>query len=208
MAYRTVCISRDVGAGGEQVGRAVAGSLGYRYVDEDIVRTAAERAGVDVEDITSAEQRRTLAGRLLDLVAQAGAPEAYAYAAPDIDAYRLAGANDGMMAVIQEAVRETADAGDAVIVAHAASHVLAGRPDVLRVLVTGSEQTRQARLAEELGDDKARATLREAEKARADYLRRFHDVKQELPTHYDLVVNTDQLGVDGAAAVVTGAARG
>jgi uncharacterized protein len=208
MAYRTVCISRDVGAGGEQVGRAVAGSLGYRYVDEDIVRTAAERAGVDVEDITSAEQRRTLAGRLLDLVAQAGAPEAYAYAAPDIDAYRLAGANDGMMAVIQEAVRETADAGDAVIVAHAASHVLAGRPDVLRVLVTASEQTRQARLAEELGDDKARATLREAEKARADYLRRFHDVKQELPTHYDLVVNTDQLGVDGAAAVVTGAARG
>jgi uncharacterized protein len=208
MGYRTVCISRDVGAGGEQVGRAVAEALGYRYVDEDIVRSAAERAGVDVEDISSAEQRRTLASRLLDLVAQAGAPEAYAYAAPDIDAYRLAGANDGMMAVIQEAVRETADAGDAVIVAHAASHVLAGRPDVLRVLVTGSEQTRQARLAEELGDDKARATVREAEKARADYLRRFHDVKQELPTHYDLVVNTDQLGVDGAAAVVTGAARG
>jgi cytidylate kinase len=208
MPFRTICISRDVGAGGEQVGRAVADSLGYRYVDEDIVRAAAERAGVDIEDVSSTEQRRTLAGRLLDLVAQAGAPEAYAYAAPDMDAYRLAGANDGMMAVIQEAVRETADAGDAVIVAHAASHVLAGRPDVLRVLVTGSPEQRQARLAADMGDDNARSAVREAEKARADYLRRFHDVKQELPTHYDLVVNTDQLGVEGATAVVTGAAGG
>ncbi|HET6848120.1 MAG TPA: cytidylate kinase-like family protein [Gaiellales bacterium] len=208
MTFSTVCISRDVGAGGEQVGRAVADSLGFRYVDEDIVRAAAERAGVDVADVSSAEQRRTLAGRVLDLVAQAGAPEAYAYATPDMDAYRLAGAGDGMMAVIQEAVRETADAGSAVIVAHAASHVLAGRPDVLRVLVTGSADARQARLTADVGEEQARSAIREGEKARADYLRRFHDVKQELPTHYDLVVNTDQLGVDGAAAVITGAARG
>jgi cytidylate kinase len=207
MAFRTVCISRDVGAGGEQVGRSVADSLGFRYVDEDIVRAAAERAGVEVADVSSAEQRRTMASRLLDLVAQSGAPEAYAYV-PEADVYRLAGSSDGMIQVIQEAVRETADEGEAVIVAHAASHVLAGRPDVLRVLVTGSPEARLARLAEELGDDGARSAVREGEKARADYLRRFHEVKQELPTHYDLVVNTDQLGVEGAAAVVTGAARG
>src|SRR5205085_6950960 len=79
MAFQTICISRDVGAGGEQVGRSVADSLGFCYVDEDIVRAAAERAGVEIEDVSSAEQRRTVAGRLLDLVAQAGAPEAYAY---------------------------------------------------------------------------------------------------------------------------------
>jgi cytidylate kinase len=207
MAFRTVCISRDVGAGGEQVGRSVADALAYRYVDEDIVRSAATRTGVDVEDVSSVEQRRTLASRLLDAVAQAGAPEAYAYAGTD-DPRAWAGSSDAMIAVIQEVVNETADAGDAVIVAHAASHVLAGRPDVLRVLVTGSTETRRSRLAGETGDDAARDAIREGEKARADYLRRFHDVKQELPTHYDLVVNTDQLGVEGAAAVIAGAARG
>jgi cytidylate kinase len=205
VAFRTVCISRDVGAGGEQVGRAVADALGYRYVDEDIVRVAAERAGVDVEDVSSVEQRRTLASRLLDMVAQAGAPEAYAYAPID-DAGAWATASDAMISVIQAVVTETADEGEAVIVAHAASYVLPGRPDVLRVLITGSADTRHARLAAEAGDPAARDAVREGEKARADYLRRFHDVKQELPTHYDLVVNTDQLGVDGAAALVTSAA--
>jgi uncharacterized protein len=205
MAFRTVCISRDVGAGGEQVGRAVADALGYRYVDEDIVRIAAERAGVDVEEVTSVEQRRTLASRLLDMVAQGGAPEAYAYIPID-DARGWATSSDAMTSVIQAVIAETADEGKAVIVAHAASYVLPGRPDVLRVLVTGSADKRQARLAEDAGDGPARDAVREGEKARADYLRRFHDVKQELPTHYDVVVNTDQLGVDGAAALVTSAA--
>jgi CMP/dCMP kinase len=204
MPFRTVCISRDVGAGGEQVGRAVAEALGYRYVDEDIVRLAAERAGVDVQEVSSVEQRRTLATRLLDMVAQGGAPEAYAYL-PDDDARMWAKASDTMIAVIQAVITETADRGEAVIVAHAASYVLPGRQDVLRVLITGSQDARQARLAAEAGDGPARDAVREGEKARADYLRRFHDVKQELPTHYDLVVNTDQLGIDGAAALVIAA---
>lgn len=206
MPYKTICISRDVGASGEEIGHAVAESLGFRYVDEDIVSVAASRAGVDLETITTAEQRRTLAHKLLDVIAQSGAPEAYAFA-PEL-AYRgqLTGSSDKMREVIVEAVRETADAGDAVIVAHAASHVLAGRPDVLRILVTGSPKVRARRLAD--GGDAANAadTVHEAEKARADYLQRFHQVKQELPTHYDLVVNTDALSVDAAAAVITGAA--
>ena len=63
--------------------------------------------------------------------------------------------------------------GDAVIVAHAASHVLAGRPDVLRILVTASPQVRAKRLAGMPGVDDGEAAVREAEKARADYLQRF-----------------------------------
>jgi cytidylate kinase len=94
-----------------------------------------------------------------------------------------------------------------VIVAHAASHVLGGRPDVLRILVTASPRVRAKRLAGLTGVDDGEAAVREAEKARADYLRRFHEVKQELPTHYDLVVNTDMLSVDAAAAVIAGAAN-
>ena len=207
MPYKTICISRDVGAAGEEIGHAVAASLGFRYVDEDIVRAAADRTGVDLETAMSAEQRRTLAHKLLDLIAQSGALEAYAFA-PEL---RHSGAptdsSQQIPEVIREVVRETADAGDAVIVAHAASHVLAGRPDVLRILVTASPKVRAKRLAELPGVGDGEAAVREAEKARADYLRRFHEVKQELPTHYDLVVNTDMLSVDAAAAVIADAAN-
>ena len=207
MSYRTICVSRDAGAAGEEIGHAVAASLGFRYVDEDIVRAAADRTGVDLETAMSLEQRRTLAHKLLDLIAQSGAHESYAFA-PEL---RPSGApvdsSKQLPEVIREVVRETADAGDAVIVAHAASHVLGGRPDVLRILVTASPGVRAKRLASLPGVGDGEAAVREAEKARADYLRRFHEVKQELPTHYDLVVNTDMLSVDAAAAVIADAAN-
>ena len=44
MAATVVCISRTDGANGEAVGIAVASELGYRYVDQEIVVRAAEKA--------------------------------------------------------------------------------------------------------------------------------------------------------------------
>jgi cytidylate kinase len=207
MSYRTICVSRDAGAAGEEIGQAVATSLGFRYVDEDIVRAAADRTGVDLETAMSAEQRRTLAHKLLDLLAQnGGALGSYAFAPELHHSGVTTDSSQQIPEVIREVVRETADAGEAVIVAHAASHVLAGRPEVLRILVTASPQVRAKRLGELAGVGDGEAAVREADKARADYLQRFHEVKRELPTHYDLVLNTDMLSIGAAAAVIADAA--
>ena len=49
--------------------------------------------------------------------------------------------SDELRNLIRMAIEETAERGNVVIVAHAASHALAGRYDVLRVLVTASAET-------------------------------------------------------------------
>jgi len=206
--YRTVCISRDLGAGGEEVGRLVAEQLGFRYVDEEIVARAAERGELDAGEVADAERRQPLVRRLLDAIAEGSiaSPEAAAYV-PEV--LLDPGRRDTVGVLLREAVRETARQGDAVIVAHAGSHVLSDRSDVLRVLVTGSERARGERLEAETGKGGAevRQLVRDAEKARAGYLKRFHDVSDEQPTHYDLVLNTDALGVQRAAGIVVAAAR-
>ncbi len=94
-----------------------------------------------------------------------------------------------------------------MIVAHAASFALAGR-NVLRVLATASTQTRIERMAIARGVDEREATrlIRDDDAARADYLKRFYGVDRELPSHYDLVVNTDVLTPERAADVVVTAA--
>jgi cytidylate kinase len=85
---------------------------------------------------------------------------------------------------------------------------LGGRQDALRVLVTASPATRAGRLAEAEGLDESRAgrAIRDADAGRAAYLKRFHGVGQELPTQYDLVLNTDQLSPEQAAALISEAA--
>jgi cytidylate kinase len=208
MKTSVVCVSHATGAGGNEVGRLVAERLGFRYVDEDLVSEAALRAGVDASEIADEERRKSWLGRVLDDLAVGGG-EAWAMTGfGPYGAVGVATTSDELRAYIREAIEETAGHGKAVIVAHAASHALAGRQETLRVLVTASPTTRAGRVAEAEGLDETRAAraIKDADAGRADYLRRFHAVEQELPTQYDLVLNTDQLSPEQAAALISEAA--
>jgi hypothetical protein len=104
-------------------------------------------------------------------------------------------------------IEDIAGEGSAVILAHAGSLALAGRADALRVLVTASPQARAQRLASALGIDQKQAAraIKQSDAGRADYIRRFYGIGAELPTHYDLVVNTDRLSPERAARLVVAA---
>jgi cytidylate kinase len=204
---RVVCISHATGSGGREAGRLVAEQLGYRYVDEDIVVLAAVKGGVDLDTLSDAERRKSFLGRVLDDLAGGATGEAWAVLGP-MPPVAESSSGDQLRGLIRDAIEETAAEGDAVIVAHAASHAIGGREDVLRVLLTASKDTRAARLrlAEQLDESAAKRAVKQADAARADYLRRFYEVEQELPTHYDLVLNTDHLSVEQAADLVSAAA--
>ena len=115
-----------------------------------------------------------------------------------------------LRSLIVEAIRETASRGDVVIVAHAASFALAGREDLLRVFVTAPLETRVRRIAQlpELDEAQAGRDVKRSDAARADYLKRFYGVDRELPTHYDLVVNSEVMEPETAAGLIARAAEG
>jgi cytidylate kinase len=117
--------------------------------------------------------------------------------------------SDDLRLLIQAAIHEIAKDGRAVIVAHAASITLATRGDVVRVLVTASAETRARRLvaAQRVALEAAAAVVATSDRHRRDYFRRFHDIRQELPTHYDLVVNTDVITPEQAAELIACATR-
>jgi cytidylate kinase len=119
------------------------------------------------------------------------------------------GLGEDIRGLIIQAIEETADRGKVVIAAHAASHALASRADAIRVLVTASPETRRARVAEERGleEKEAAKAVERSDNARADYLKRFYGARRELPTQYDLVVNTDRLSPDEAVELVVLAAN-
>src|SRR5262245_3875304 len=82
---------------------------------------------------------------------------------------------EDLRALIVEAIKETAERGRVVIVSHAAGIPLGGRPDLLRVLITASFETRAQRLGEATRTKKADAEKRltESDAGRADYFLRF-----------------------------------
>jgi cytidylate kinase len=68
------------------------------------------------------------------------------------------------------------------------------------VLVTASDETRAQRVPE------GAKQVRREDGNRADYLKRFYGVERELPTHFDLVINTDVLTPEKAADIIVAAA--
>lgn len=199
---RTICVSHATGARGPEVARAVADRLGYRYVDEQVISEAADWAELSPAFVADAERRRSFAARLLG-----GQPAPIRLTAAD--PVRELPSEADVRDLITNVVHSIAAEGDVVIVAHAASFALAGR-DVLRVLVTGSAETRAQRVAAERRIDQraAERAIKDEDAGRSDYLKRFYRVDRELPTHYDVVVNTDVLEPDAAAAVLVTAAGG
>ena len=176
MAADVICLSRMLGAGGEQVGRLAADALGFRYVDEEIITTAADERNFDPETLAEVEQRRSVLGRRLDDFVTGG------MLAEELRSY------------IRKAVQDTAAAGQVVIVAHAASYPLKDTPGLLRVLITAPIESRLKAIAAEGDTDRANTrALTRSDKNRADYLKRFYRVDQEQPTDYDLTINTDRI---------------
>jgi cytidylate kinase len=204
---RIVTISHATGAGGDNIGRSVAKGLAFRYLDEEIIQLAAERHGIDAEVVADAERRQSLLTRILNDIGAAAMidPTGRMGLLPS-DAFLT---REYLRALIVDAVKETAERGRVVIVSHAAAIPLAGRPDLLRVLVTASFETRSRRVAEATGSKKADAekSLKDSDAGRADYFLRFYRVERELPTHYDLVINTDALQPEEAADIVIAAAN-
>lgn len=205
---RIVTISHATGAGGDNIGRGVAKGLGFSYVDEGIIRLAAERHGVDPELVADAERRKSLLDRIFNDMAAAPmmmeSTASMTMLPPEAFVTR-----EDLRALIVEAIKETAQRGEVVIVSHAAGVPLAGRPDLLRVLITASFEPRVQRVAEATRSKKAdvEKSLKQSDAGRADYFLRFYRIERELPTHYDLVINTDTVTPEEATDIVIAAAR-
>jgi len=202
-----VCISGPDGAQMRQVASGVAAKLGFALVDEEIVLQAAASADLDPGVVSDAERRRTFIERAVRGIGAGSDASAVALAGAGYTAGM--GLGEDIRGLLVQAIEETADRGKVVIAAHAASHALAARNDVVRVLVTASPETRRARIAKErgLGEKDAAKAVERSDTARADYLKRFYGEKRELPTQYDLVVNTDRLTPDEAVELVVLAAQ-
>jgi CMP/dCMP kinase len=204
-----ICISRASGSGGDEVGRLVAERLGFRHVDEEIVAKAAARGGISPADVADEERRKSLARRILGSISDSGGSAmALGVSLPVLTEDEPNSSE--VQALIREAIEQTAARGDVVITAHAASHALEPGANILRVLVTASPRTRARRVSERTGVDLAKAeqVVKADDAGRRDYLKRFYDVAEELPTHYDLVVNTDGISLEEAAALVAHVADG
>lgn len=202
---------------------AVAAALGFPVISEEILSRAAAEAGVSLETVADIERRKTFMSKITARLVPNSAAASDPTFRQSLDAQVTAGligialplesgprlSKDELRGKIRSAIDEYMAHGDVVILAHAASHSLAGREGVLRVFVTGSREVRSGRLAASrmLSQKDADKMVDTGDANRADYLKRFYGIEAESPSQYDVVVDTDGLTVEEASQMIVSAAE-
>jgi cytidylate kinase len=209
MNTQVVTVARTLGSAGEDVARAVAQRLDFRYVDYQIIQEAAREAGASPEAVAEAQRAPSLLTRILETLARnPSMPEAvWANPTPLIESPLYTSSD--YRKFVERVIVETAEQGRAVIVGHAAQAVLKHRPDVVRTLITGSLEHRARRIARSMAIDE-KAALKTAERSDQDriiYVDRFYHVGWLAPDTYDVCLNTDELNPEQAAEIIVNIAH-
>ena len=112
-----------------------------------------------------------------------------------------------MVAVGRGVIEEAARIGDCVVVGRGAQCILHGRADVFNVFLYAPIKIRMRRVEELVGSRSDLETvIRESDRSRAAYIRRYFDQDWWNPFLYDLMVNTSY-SYEAAAEAVLGAAE-
>jgi cytidylate kinase len=201
-----VTVSRLYGSGGSEVAARIAQSLGWSLLDNAVVDAVAAKLGVTRDEVAAREERvPSLAERLV---------EAMALGSQDwIGGIGGEGNRTPTDAQVIEVTRHIVDEaiarGPLVIVGRGAQSMLAARSDALHVLCHAPRAAliKRSMTRDKLTEAEAAALVDETNDHREQWVRRHWNREWRDPSSYDLSVNTESLGIAGAADVVAAAAR-
>jgi len=206
MAPPVITITRQYGSGGSDIAQLVARGLGWTVIDNQFVDEVARVAGLPTDEVAQREERAPgLLERLARTLAVAS-PELFitTAAVPRVEEDEAT-----IVQLTERIIREAAGHGRVVLVGRGAQALLAQRPDALHVYVVASKPWRMKLAVERLGVEpgSAEQVVNDTDRQRDQYVRTYYGRHRQDPTIYDLVVNAERLGFEGAAGVIVAEAR-
>lgn len=210
-----ITVSRQFGAAGGPVGRAVAERFEAEFLDRQIIALVATRAGIDESEAEGYDERLPGLWQRLAAAFAAGSSDVVLPAVQS-DAFPGPGFPDRMAAITRQVVEEAAARGNVVIVGRGGAFILRGRDDVLNVQLHASLEARVRYLLSAVeetppevrpDEESLRNLCRSIDAARARYLRRHFDVDWNDARHYHLSLDTGRLGLSLTTDLIEQAAR-
>jgi len=197
-----VTISASYGAGGSQIGPAVAERLGVEFLDRAIPTSVADRLRVPLDDaLAHDESLGDAIGRLVSTFALL--PE---LAGAMVQAGYLAG--EDYRRETERLIKEHADSG-AVILGRAGAVILRDHPGALHVRLDGPPERRVAQAVEieGLSPNDAERLRKDGDRAREAYVRHFYGCDAKDPSLYHLVIDSTALSKETVVEVIAAAVR-
>lgn len=199
MQYQIITISRELGSGGRIIGKKVADLLGFHFYDHEIIDQTAKISGFSTEQISHSEEKIT--NSFLYNVAMGTGYGLSILSGNTREAMPL---NAQIYLAQRQAIQALAKKGPCVIVGRCADYILKDETGVLRCFVYAELQKRVHRAINEYGMDaeNAEKQILQTDKSRAVYYNAVTDQKWGDCSNYDLMINSEKVGIDMAARLI------
>ena len=195
---RIITIGRQFGAGGREIGKAVAAKLEIPYYDKELLVVAAKESGLDTRFLENYDERTN--SLLYSLVmGQAGR----FYGGHQYDTVETLAAR-----AQREALLSVARNGPCVIVGRCADVILRNEASLLRVFISANEADRIAHVCKRDGvnENEAAAKLRRMDRERRNYYNGTTDGDWGHASSYDLCLNTSVIGRERCVEIIVNCA--
>jgi cytidylate kinase len=225
-----ITVSRQLGSLGGDIAAGVAQELGLRLIDAETINQAAERAGVPRIALAELETEgeRGLVGRVLNAMrAMPLLPSGSSRPATsgDVASPRtstttfpfgglfsptippISSSLEGYVRMVGLVIRGLAHEGNVLILGRGGQILLRNYPGALHVQTVAPFDKRVEVVMSRYGmsEREAQQRVRASDRARFDYLRRYHDVGWLEPTLYHLVLNTASLPAESVVNLIVAA---
>lgn len=187
-----VTVSRQAGAGGSEIARRIAAAFGMDLVGREIIEGVAKSAKMNVRMVELLDEKAV--GRIDSLITSLFVTR---HLTPDMYFRHLT-----------QVVAAIGERGGAVIVGRGAHLILPKERTVrLRFIAAPESRIRHFMTVRQMTRTEARQYIKVRDADRRGFIRRYFRADADDPADYDLVVNTGDLGIDGAFAAVSALIR-
>jgi CMP/dCMP kinase len=197
-------VSRLYGSGGSEVAAIVSKTLGWSLLDNAVVDAVAARMGLTTEEVQAREER---VPSLVERLTAAMAMGSQEWASPIAAVKRPT--DEQLIEVTHRVIEEAIARGPLVVVGRGTQEMLASREDTLHVFCYAPRQALIARTMqrEAVSAEEAARLVDETNKQRDQWVRLHWERDRRAHENYDLSVNTERLGIQGAADLIVAAAK-
>lgn len=192
-----ICIGRQLGAGGHEIGRMLATDFHAKYYDRELLNLAAKESGFSKKVFERNDEQKGFFKTLFGVqTTHFGG-----------GLYRSNISQDSLFQFQSDAIRKAAEEGNCVFVGRCADYVLRDNPHVVKIFITASMYDRIERIStserrtrifpkRDITPKEAKHFILQAEGHRASYYNYYTGKKWGAAESYDLCINSSLLGLE------------
>ena len=190
MQNYVITITRQFGSRGRDIGIATAKKLGIPLYDRNVLEKEAEEIDGTLHSLVEFSKNGMSSSGYYKMAYPLGIGSSLK--------------KDRMFEVQSKLVLQHAETENCVIIGRCADYVLDGTEGLIRVFLYADIKVREERVRERnlYADKDVLKNIHRIDRERRDYNRYYAGRDWEKPENYDLLINTTQIGVDGAVQLI------